>query len=1035
MRKLVILFFLLCFLLPEVLAQQNTISGTVTGPEDKTPLIGATVQLKAKTSGTVTGLGGKYSINASKGDTLEFRYVGMKVKDLVVDTSAIIDVMLEYEVIGVNDVIIVGYGTQTRTKVTSSISKVDGVSIKNLNVQSVEQALQGKSAGVYIESSTGKSSSAIRMRIRGSASINATCQPLFVVDGIPLSTETLNLAGGLINPMATINYNDIESVDILKDAASASIYGSRGSNGVVLITTKKGISGDTKLDFTIQSGFNEASHRREFMNSDEYIYFMRESGVNADSILDVIYGYPAGTSTENQFLVEETLKRNSGWAAKLDENGHYLGSEVSTDWQDQIFRRGKIFSAEMSARGGSDNLKYFTSVSYNKNEGIMISNGMEKISARLNIDDKVTKNIDMGFTLSLNRTDIDHVDDDNSYATPISAVSLYPITPPRDLEGNIYSTPTIDYYNPLIDVEDATRNIIEYRSLANAYLTFRLMDGLKWRNEIGFDLYNLKENNRYGKLTYTGSASNGTGFFNYGQTQNFIAKSYLDFLKSFEEINLSAVLGTEFQYVSVDNAWARGEQFPLDELSTLASAGFIAGASSTLSEYSFLSYFTRINMDYRSKYLITLSDRIDGSSRFGESNRYGQFPSVSFGWVLSEEDFLPRNSTLNFLKVRTSYGLTGNSSIGNYKHLGLYGAGSYNNVSGLVPTQLANPDLGWESTKQFGMGVDFGLFKNRISGEIDYYIKNTKDLLLDVPVPSTSGYTLIARNAGSIENRGFEFVLNTLNLTGRFTWNTNLNISFNKNKVTDLDGQTIIDKENFSMPVVMLNYPISEFYGAQYAGVNPANGDAIWYVNEKDANGNIVNPGATTNDFSKANFVPLGNPNPPFIGAITNTLEYKGFGLDFTFQGVAGNKIELLGDSFMAMNGNWFDNELKSQLGSWKKPGDITDIPQARLGFGNGNQIRSSRYLSDGSYIKLRTIILSYQLPQKIAEKIGLDRIRISVQGQNLLTFTKNIGWDPEVNSDMVIAQDRSLNNARSGIGYFSPPQPRSIIFTINIGL
>ena len=1030
MRRLLFLFFLFCgFLLPGV-AQQKTITGTVTSAEDNLPIIGATVQLKGTATGVATDLNGKYQISAPQGATIEIRYVGMKTKEVVVGASAVYDVALEYDLVGVNEVVVVGYGTQIKSKVTGSIAKVDGDILKNIPVPTIEQALQGKTAGVFIESVNGKSTGTTNMRIRGSSSITATNQPLFVVDGIPLTTEALNQSGAVINPLTSINFNDVESIDILKDAASSAIYGSRGANGVVIITTKKGISGATKLNFTLQTGFNEASHKRDFMNADEYIKYFRDAAINGDLADDAYYGDPVGTNDYYRLQVEKRLKRYSGWAAILDAGGNYVGSKVNTDWQDLAFQKGKIYSADMSAQGGNDKLKYFTSLSFNDSQGILVSNGIEKISARLNVDNKVSKLIDLGFALSLNRTKIDQVSADNAFSSPMQLVALSPVTPPRDLDGILYNTPTATYYNPLLDVEYASRDITEYRSIANGYLNFNLMEGLKWRSELGFDLYNLKENARYGRLTESGTGINGYGFANYGQTQNITTKSYLDYLKTFGDIGLSAVLGTEFQYTTVDNAWAEGQQFPMDELKTLASAGLITGATSTLTKYSFLSYFSRVNIDYKAKYLLTISGRIDGSSRFGKNNRYGVFPAASLGWVLTKEDFLADNTILSFLKLRTSYGLTGNAGIGNFGHLGLYGVSRYNGLGGIVPSQIKNPDLGWESTRQIDFGIDWGFFKNRISGEIDYYIKKTKDLLLDIPVPETSGYSSQLQNIGSIQNKGVEFIVNTNNFTGSFTWSTNFNMSFNKNEVTNLGDQTIIDPGSARyMNVVKVGEAIGAFYGAEYAGVDPANGDALWYVNAKDANGNVINHSATTNTFNDANFIVLGNPTPNLIGAITNTFGFKGIELAFTFQGVSGNKIHLIGDQWMGANGVWFDNQLTSQLASWKKPGDITDVPQARLGWDNGDQSRNSRYLSDGSYVKLRSFMLSYEMPKKIVNKVGLDRLRLYVQAQNLLTFTKYVGWDPEVSTDFL------NDNITQGGDFYSAPQPRSIVFGINIGL
>ena len=475
MRKLLFLLFLFCgFLLPAA-AQQKTITGTVTNVDDNLPIIGGTVQIKGTSTGVATDMNGKYQISAPLGATIEFRYVGMKTKEVIIGASNVYDVALEYDLVGVNEVVVVGYGTQIKSKVTGSISKVDGNVIKNVPVSTVEQALQGKTAGVFIESVNGKSTGTTNMRIRGSSSITATNQPLFVVDGIPLTVEALNQSGAAINPLTSINFNDVESIDILKDAASSAIYGSRGANGVVIITTKKGISGATKLNFTIQSGFNEASHKRKFMNATEYVKYFEDAAYNSD-LIDGIDPINNPGDYNNSWLefVRGRFVRYSGWATYSDPT-----LAVNTNWQDLAFQKGKIFSADMSAQGGNDKLKYFTSLSYNNSQGILVSNGIEKISARLNIDNKVSNLIDLGFSLSLNRTKIDQVSADNAFSSPLQLVALSPITPPRDKNGILYSTPTTTYYNPLLDVEEASRNIIEYRSIANGYLNFNLLEDRK----------------------------------------------------------------------------------------------------------------------------------------------------------------------------------------------------------------------------------------------------------------------------------------------------------------------------------------------------------------------------------------------------------------------------------------------------------------------------------------------------------------------------------------------------------------------------
>ncbi|MEZ5011414.1 MAG: TonB-dependent receptor plug domain-containing protein [Bacteroidales bacterium] len=435
--------------------------------------------------------------------------------------------------------------------------------MRNIPVPTVELALQGKSAGVFIESVNGKSSGTTRMRIRGSSSIGAINQPLFVVDGIPLTTEALNYSGGDINPLTSINFNDIESVEILKDAASAAIYGSRGANGVVLITTKKGVEGDTRLNFNFQVGVSEESNRREFLNTAQYIELFEEAAYNSD----LLEGYDPINNPGD--YPGSWLEYTRGRFTRYSGYSDWTIQQTETDWQDQIFRKGKLLSTDLSAQGGNDKLKYFASAAYTKQEGILRPNDIEKISARLNVDNKVNKFTDFGFALSLNRTFINNVSDDNAFSTPMQLVAMAPITPVRDLDGNLYDRPVTTYYNGLIDFEDTKREVVEYRTVANSYLNFQLYEGLKLRNEVGFDLYNLKENARYGEKTDAGQGINGYGFGNYAQTQNIATKSYLDYMRNTDAISISAVLGTEFMYTTVDLLRAEGEQFPREMISRL----------------------------------------------------------------------------------------------------------------------------------------------------------------------------------------------------------------------------------------------------------------------------------------------------------------------------------------------------------------------------------------------------------------------------------------------------------------------------------
>ncbi len=1019
MRRCFMLFFVLCLAISSSWAQR-TITGRILSDEGE-PLIGATVQAKNTSIGTITDVDGNYSISLPEGTTtLVISYTGYTTSEVVIGVSNVLDVILQPSVSQLSEIIVVGYGTQIKSTLTGNIAKVSGEEIQSLPVPSVEQALQGRSAGVFIESNNGKPGGSVRVRVRGSSSIGASNQPLYVVDGIPLTTEPQNLSGGDLNPLADLNFNDVESIEILKDASAAAIYGSRAANGVVLITTKRGKAGKTLLSFDIQTGFSEPTNRREFLNTEEYLAYFTQAAIGAgrqDFRLDPdSYANEQEAIDGNIAFVEGRFRRYNGF------NDDWRTTDLDTDWQDQLFQSAQSTQATFSARGGTDKTKFFASASWSDQEGILIGNGFERLSGRLNLDQQVSDKFNFGFNMNLSRTFTDQVSDDNAFSTPMQLVALAPITPIRDENGVLYDRPVTTYYNGLIDLEDAQRDVTSFRTLANAYGRYEIVKGLFLNGDIGVDILNVKDNSFFGRRTFGGQGTNGAASSLYSQVQNYTAKAFLNYRYTLSSNhNFDIVGGTEFQKSTSEFTRVDGQQFPVDDLKTIASAADITLGTSTLTEFSFLSYFARVNYNFDQKYLLTLSGRVDGSSRFGANNRFGFFPAASVGWVLSKEGFLENNPTFSFLKIRASYGLTGNAEIGNFPALGLYNAEGYNGISGLQPSQIPNPDLEWEKTAQLDVGLDFGLFNDRLTGEIDYYIKNTTDLLLDVPVPGTSGFRTQTQNLGEIENKGVEVALNSNNLVGDFKWTTRFNFAHNKNKVVALaPDQDIIDNGSFS--VVKVGESIGTFFGAEYAGVDPANGDALWYINAEGGGRE------TTNDYNQANFVVVGDPNPDFIGGITNSFSYKGVSLDFTFQGVFGNDIYLSGDVFMACNACWFDNQTRDQLRAWKQPGDITDIPEARLGYTNGGQDRNSRYLSDGSYVRLRTVTLSYDLPKNLLSRWKVANLRLYATAQNLLTFTDYIGWDPEVSSDAFVT------NTQFGLDFYSAPQPRTVIFGLNLG-
>lgn len=994
-------------------SQAKTISGKVTDANGA-PLAGVSVMVKGSKTGTVTTAEGTYSISVP-GNTsaLVFSSLGFESSELEAKSS-VLNVTLAAEASkNLDEVVVVGFGTKIKKDVTGNIARVKGAEIANTPVPQFTQALQGRAAGVFVEANNGKVGEGVKVRIRGAGSLSASNSPLYVVDGIPIAE------GGVgINPLADINFNDVETFDILKDASAAAIYGSRAANGVVLITTKKGKSGKTAVNVNAQYGFNKPTNHREFLNAAQYVELLREAAINSDHIDGIDPLDPDQYEDSWLEYVENKMTSISGYS-------DWRKLETNTNWEHEAYNndaRTKII--DISAQGGSEKTKFYASGSYSDQDGILIGNKFQRMSGRLNLEHDVSERLKIGMNMGLARTYANRVAGDNGFQTPLQLVALAPITPVRDLNGNLYDDPITTYYNGLIELEQVKRSSIAFRNLGNIFLNYKLFKGLYFRSELGLDIQNQTDDYYAGPTSLTGAGINGYGSSNWYKSVNYNTNNYFNYHTTVSDVHdIDGTLGMSFQKYSSETVFVEGQDFPTNDLSRLASAGQITDGSSSVTESSFLSYFLRGNYKYNDKYLVSVSGRIDGSSRFGRLNRYGFFPSASVGWILSEESFLANSRWLSFLKLRGSWGITGNAEgFGNFAQLGLWGAAKYNASSGLVPTQLANPELKWEKSEQVDIGIDFGVFNNRLSGEIDYYVRNTRDLIYSVPVPGTSGFATQLVNIGSMQNKGVEFVLNSNNINSRdFKWNTSFNLAFNKNKITKLDGdQTLIPgNDGRYLNSLIVGQAIGVFYGPKYAGVDPENGDALWFKDDGKT---------TTNTYNQAGNFVVGNPNPDWIGGLTNTISYKGFELSFLFQGVFGNQIQNGAGGFMSTGADWWDNQTIDQLRRWRNPGDITDVPQARFNYSNGTGA-SSRYTENGSYVRLKTLTIGYSLSSEVVKKLKISSARFYISGVNLATFTDYTGWDPEVNTDY-----RATNRNQGG-DFYAAPQIKSITFGVNIGL
>lgn len=996
MRKSLLSLVVLLSLLPAVLfAQTRSVGGKVTAANDGLPLPGVSVTVKGSPNvGTQTDINGNFRMQVPATATaLVFKYIGFKEVEVAI-TGEAMNVQLLDDEKQLSEVVVVGYGTQIRRDLTGSIAKVSAKDFDDIPINSFQSALQGRAAGVFINTGSGKLGQAMQIRVRGISSISAGNDPLYVIDGVPVVTGGLGSYTEDDDPLAAISPEDIESIEVLKDAAASAIYGSRASNGVILVTTKKGRAGRTNIDFGIQYGTSKPTNKGDFLNAAEYRELIGESMANVD-----FWGAYANAS-------EMWLD----WTGTDDWDQNF-----STDWVDQSFQKGSVQQYSLSVNGGDAKTRFLLSGNFNDTEGIIVNNRMKRIAGRLSIDHNVNKFIEVGGNINLIKTDLVRVSSDNAFSNPLQLNALPPIQALYDEQGR-YNSNTY-YYNNLINVSDASNDNTTFKSLTTAYANVKFTPDLSFRSEYGLDLTTLEEEEYLGRRTQDGGPF-GIGYNNNVRAINFNTNNTINWSKNFNDRhNLQLLGGFSFQKGTYRNSDITGEGFPSDRFTKIASAAKITGGTAFETAYSIVSYLARANYKFADRYLLGATVRVDGSSRFGKENRYGTFPSVSAGWIASEENFLKDNDFLSFLKLRASYGLTGNAEIGNFASLTLYEGVSYGGGSGTIPSQLGDPALTWENTATADVALEFGLFNDRVSGIVDWYHKKTSDLLLNVPIPATNGFTVITQNIGDLENKGVEFSLNTQNLVRAFKWTTNFNISFNKNKITRLAGQPIYPGGRY-IGRVAVGEPYGYFYSKAYAGVDPNNGDALYYVDESRT--------ATTNNYNAAANQKVGDPNPDFFGGFGNRFSYKGFDLDIQTQFVSGNDIYNSAGGFQAANGDWFDNQTRKQLQRWRNPGDITDVPQARFGDSNGTR-PSSRYVEDGSYFRVKNVVFGYTLPKTFAAKIKAQNARIYVSALNLFTFTDYSGYDPEVNTTFSGA-------VQLGNDFYTPPQPRTISFGLNVG-
>lgn len=1015
---------------------QQTVSGTVTAADDGSPLPNVTVLVQGTTTGTATNAEGEYELTVPSGNNvLVFSSVGFETREVEINGRSTINVQLSADVAQLEDVVVVGFGTQSRRNVTSSISSVGEEELENIQLNTLENALQGSAPGVQVTQAGGTLGSPVAVRIRGTASINANSQPLYVVDGVPITQNGGSIGrdvsgvGVGTNPLVNLNPDDIEDIQVLKDAAASAIYGSRGSNGVVLITTKSGRPGQTQVNFNYSAGFTEATDTYDMMNGEQFTQIWNDGGIN-------LFQSALGVSREQAEALWFDPPTNE---AVLGANAALSTEDVqSTDWINLVQRQGFVHNLNASVSGGSETTQYYISSSFSDEEGYIRGNELERYSARVKLDHKISEKLQVGLniapTLSRNfkRSERNQVD------APITYAALYypNVEARNDLgEPNLSIAPnafTAFPGTPLSNLEGTDIDEEFSQTVISSNLLWDVTPNLAFNTDVSVELFQLQTTEKRSDITTDGFGT-GTGLNLYSSFLNYNVNSTLTYKGNFGDHDLTALVGTSLQRNENTSFNVSGNSFASNDLKTLNSAASITAGDGDITSYAFLGYLSRISYTYKGKYLATINARVDGSSRFGEDNRYGFFPAASVGWIISDEDFLSGSETLDFLKLRASYGVTGNADgIGNFPALALADAGAnYDEIPGLTPGQLPNPDLRWEKAQQLDVGIDYGFFNSRVRGSLGYYEKITSDLLLNRPISATNGFTSFTQNEGEMRNYGFEFSVTADILRGPLQWTSTFNFSVLENEVQSLiGGEDIIDGDQ----LVREGETLGAFYLREFAGASPEDGMAVWYLNDEPTQVQIDDGTAYINEsrfgdryvtksYNAAQRIITGDPFADFFGGFRNNFFYKGFDLGVFFQYNIGNEIYRADGEFIDTNLNSLFNQAERQSDYWKEEGDITDVPKPILFTANGSQA-STRYMEDGSYVRLKTATLGYTLPTSLT---GSYTLRLYASGTNLLTFTDDDfrGMDPEVTS-------APSNNITQGNIFFAPAQARTIQFGVD---
>ncbi len=989
---------------------KKTISGTIVDEQGE-PVIGANVMEKGTLNGTITDVDGNFSFQADQDAVLLISYIGYLPQEINSRGRTRVDVVLREDLKTLDEVVVIGYGTERRSLVTSAISKLSVDEANLRQTSSPTQLLDGRIAGVSVGSGSGNLGSGEKISVRGMASLNASNEPLYVIDGIPITSHNANLYnfGESMSALAGISLSDIESISILKDAASAAIYGSRATNGVVVITTKSGKQGRSDIRVNYTTGFSRFPNMRKLKVTDSETYLMQyNEGVDN---YNKQYGLSVGDPNYKIYLQNP------------------FGNMPDTDWMSLITQTGKMQKVDVSFSGGTKQTTFYVGADYSHQTGIIRTNKMEKINLKVKISHEMNNWLEVGANTSANYMKNYQVPGANLGTTIIGrAILQRPFARPYKPNGDYYvgGTDDLRFHNPMQILNEQEAYIENLRYLGTFYTQFKFKDVMTFKTSLNTDILNL-----YDYTYYNENHPYGTGvgrLLDYNRTvTNIMIDNVLNYRDTFGDLSVNGMLGHSFQKIGHRDINLDGRGFPSPSFDVIGVAAEIAGHSGNNVAYAMESYFGRASAAYKDRYILTATLRTDGSSKFHKDRRWGWFPSLSLGWNVSEEEFM-ENSDIDF-KFRVSYGRTGNQEgIGRYAYQSfLSGGNNYGNESGIATgnSDFGNVDVTWEKADQYDIGFDLSFLKGRINTMVDLYQKNTTDLLYNMPMHATSGRTNILTNIGSMRNRGLEFTLNTHFSIGKVDWLTQFNIAHNKNKITKL-----LDHDN---PIsiggnraLQVGKELGAFYifkqeGIyQYDGEVPAEqyamgvraGDVKW----RDVDGNGI-----INDSDR---VVTGSSNPDFFGGFNNTFKYNDFQFDMFFTYMYGNNVFAQWQNDLSKVGHTNAVMQRYVDRRWTGPGTTNKYPRSVVGDTN-NTRNSTRILEDGSFIRLRSLTFSYNMPKKFLEEYHVKGLRLFFQGDNLFVLTKYTGWDPETNDNM---DPRFFGVATLGV-----PQPRTFSFGVNL--